>query len=42
MNHFHKEIKELVSVIITLGKYTNGGDTVFYDRVNMQTWEKEL
>ena len=31
INHIHKDTKELVSVIITLGKYISGGDTVFYD-----------
>ena len=31
MNHVHKDIKYLVSVIITLGKDISGGDTVFYD-----------
>ena len=29
----HKDTKDLVSVIITLGKNIIGGDTVFYDRV---------
>ena len=33
MNNVHKDIKDLVSVIITLGKYISGGDTVFYDGV---------
>ena len=32
-NHMHKDVKDLVSVIITLGKYIIGGDTVFYDGV---------
>ena len=31
MNHLHKDIKYLVSVIITLVKDISGGDTVFYD-----------
>ena len=31
LNNVRKEIKDLVSVIITLGKYIGGGDTVFYD-----------
>ena len=31
LNHVHKEIKDLVSVIITMGKDISGGDTVFYD-----------
>ena len=33
MNHVHKDIKDLVSVIITLGENISGGDTVFYDGV---------
>ena len=33
LNHMHKDVKHLVSVIITLGKYISGGDTVFYDGV---------
>ena len=33
LNHMHKEVKYLVSVIITLGKYIIRGDTVFYDGV---------
>ena len=33
LNHVHKDSKDLVSVIITLGKYIIGGDTVFYDEV---------
>ena len=33
LNHVHKDAKDLVSVIITLGKYISGGDTVFYDGV---------
>ena len=33
LNHVHKDTKDLVSVIITLGKYISGGDTVFYDGV---------
>ena len=32
-NHMHKDVKDLVSVIITLGKDISGGDTVFYDGV---------
>ena len=31
LNHVHKDTKDLVSVIITLGKNISGGDTVFYD-----------
>ena len=30
MNRVHKDTKDLVSVIITGGKDTSGGDTVFY------------
>ena len=30
LNHVHKETKDLVSVIITVGKDISGGDTVFY------------
>ena len=33
LNHVHKNIKYLVSVIIILGKYISGEDTVFYDEV---------
>ena len=33
LNHMHKDVKDLVSVIITLGKYISGGDTLFYDGV---------
>ena len=33
LNHVNKDIKYLVSVIITLGKYISGGETVFYDGV---------
>ena len=33
LNHMHKDVKDLVSVIITLGKDIIGGDTVFYDGV---------
>ena len=33
LNHVHKDSKYLVSVIITLGKYISGGETVFYDWV---------
>ena len=33
LNHVHKDIKDLVSVIITLGKDISGGDTLFYDGV---------
>ena len=31
----HKDVKYLVSVIITLGKDIIGGDTVFYDGVKI-------
>ena len=33
LNHVNKETKDLVPVIIILGKYISGGDTVFYDGV---------
>ena len=33
MNHMDKDVKDLVSVIITLGKDISGGDTMFYDGV---------
>ena len=33
MNNVHKYIKDLLPVIINLGKYLSGGDTVFYGRV---------
>ena len=33
ISHVHKESKDLVSVIINLGKNISGGDTVFYDGV---------
>ena len=33
MNHVHKDIKDLVSVIITLGENISGGEAMFYDRV---------
>ena len=33
LNHVHKDSKDLVSVIIILGKNISGGDTVFYDGV---------
>ena len=33
LNHMHKDVKDLVSVIITLGKDIIGVDTVFYDGV---------
>ena len=33
LNHMHKDVKYLVSFIITLGKDIIGGDTVFYDGV---------
>ena len=31
LNRIHKDTKDMVSVIITLGKSITGGDTVFYD-----------
>ena len=33
LNHVHKDSKDMVFVIITVGKYISGGDTVFYDGV---------
>ena len=33
LNHVHKDSKDLVAVIITLGKNVSGVDTVFYDEV---------
>ena len=42
MNHVHKDNKDMISVIITVGKYISGGDTVFYDGVNNLTWRVEL
>ena len=33
LNRVHKDAKDLVSVIITVGKYKSGGGTVFYDGV---------
>ena len=33
INHMHKDVKDLVSVITTLGKGIIGGDTMFYDGV---------
>ena len=35
LNHVHKESKDLVSVIIPVGKYISGGDTVFYNGVKI-------
>ena len=35
MNHFYKDTKDLVSVIITLVTNISGGDTVFYDEVKI-------
>ena len=37
LNHIHKDTKDVVSVIITLGKNIIGGDTVFYD--GMKTYD---
>ena len=42
MNHVHKDTKDLLSVIITLGKNIRGGDTMFYERVKNLTKEVEL
>ena len=33
LNHVHKDTKDLVSVIIKLGKNISGGDTVFNNGV---------
>ena len=33
--HVHKDSNDLLSVIIILGKNVHGGETVFYDGVNM-------
>ena len=33
LNNMHKDVRDLISVIITLGKDIIGGDTVFYDGV---------
>ena len=33
LHHIHKDTKDLVSVIITLGENIIGGDTVCYDRM---------
>ena len=35
LNHVHKDSNELLSVIIILGKYVHGGETVFYDGEKM-------
>ena len=40
MNHIHKDIKDLMSVIITQRNNISGGDIVFYDRVNMRDLRK--
>ena len=37
LNHVHRDSKDFVSVIITVGKYIRGGDTVFYD--GMKTFD---
>ena len=33
LNNVYKDTKDMVSVIINLGNYISGGDTVFYDGV---------
>ena len=38
LNHVHKDIKDLVSVIITLGKDISGGYTVFYDELKSSSF----
>ena len=35
LNRVYKDTKDLVSVIITLGKNISGGDTMFYDGVKI-------
>ena len=35
MNNVHKDTKDLVYVMITLGTNKSGGDTAFYDGVKM-------
>ena len=35
INHVHKYSKDILSVIIILGTYVNGGEAVFYDGDNM-------
>ena len=42
MKNIHKDSKDLVSIIITLGKDTSGGKTMFYDGVKNLTWELEI
>ena len=42
MNHVHKDTKDLISVIIKVGKDISGGDTVFYYGVKNMTWGVEL
>ena len=40
LNHEHKDIKDLLSVIIILGTDVHGGETVFYDGKNMNEIRK--
>ena len=40
LNHVHKESNDLLPVIIILGKNVHGGETVFYDGMNMNDIEK--
>ena len=42
MNHVHTFSKNLVPVIITLGKYISRGDTFFFGRVKQKDLEKYL
>ena len=35
LNHVHRYSTDLLSVIIILGTYVNGGETMFYDGENM-------
>ena len=41
INHVHKDSKDLLSVIIILGTYVKGGETVFYNGENMNDIGKE-
>ena len=42
MKHVHKDIKGMVSDIISVGKNISGGYNVFYDGVKNLTWGVEL
>ena len=41
LNHLHKDSKDMVFVIITLGGNISGVDTVFYDVAKHLTWGVE-